>query len=169
MKIRFPFTDLMTHRLFKPAVLVALVVIAYLIDPVAVLAAPIAAGVLTEGQHAAEFILSEAPGKISRDTVTVTVPANTTLAAGFVLAQLSGTGKYVPYDNTGSDGSEAAAGILYSELANATGAPVDKTGVIVNAVAEVRKADLIWNSGMDASGKTAAYADLAAQFVKARD
>lgn len=123
----------------------------------------------TEGQHTAEFLVSESPGKISRDEVTVTVAASTTLKAGHVLAKLSATGKYVEYDNVGSDGSETAAGVLYGELVNDAGAPADKTGVVVNFGAEVRKADLQWASGMDASGKTAAYADLAANGVKARD
>jgi head decoration protein D len=125
---------------------------------------------LTEGQHTGEFILSESPGTISRDQVTVTVPTGRILAAGHVLALLSATGKYVPYDNSGSDGSEAARGILYSELDNAAGlSGTDITGVVVNFAAEVRKADLQWESGVDAAGKTAAYADLAAFGVKARD
>lgn len=125
--------------------------------------------VLTEGKYAGEFILSELPGRISRDNVTVTVAANTTLAPGTVLGQLSASGKYVPYDNAGSDGSEEAAGILYSELENATGAPVDMAGVVINWSAEVRKADLAWASGLTADDKTAAYADLKALGVKARD
>jgi hypothetical protein len=163
-------SSLHRHPLFTPLLAMAALAILALCGYVeALIAAPFVFGVLTEGQYAAEFIISEAPGKISRDTVTVTVAANTTLAAGMVLGQLSATGKYVPYDNAGSDGSEAAAGVLYSELVNDTGAPVDMEGVVVNSVAEVRKADLQWASGMDDAGKTAAYADLAAQFVKARD
>ncbi len=126
--------------------------------------------VLTEGQHTAEFLLSESAGKISRETVTVTVPTGTVLAPGTVLAQLSATGKYVEYDNAGSDGSEEAAGILYSELDNAAGeAPADKVGVVIEWGAEVRKAALQWKTGLVADDKTAAYADLRARGVKARD
>lgn len=124
----------------------------------------------TEGNNTGQFILSEAPGKGSRDTVTVTVAAATTLAPGTVLAKLSATGKYVPYDNAGSDGSEAAYGVLYAELDNSAGvAPADFTGVVINWGAEVRKADLDWASGLVDADKTAAYADLAARGVKARD
>ena len=121
---------------------------------------------LSESARPADFLVAEAPGTISRDTVTVTVPANTTFAAGRVLGQLTATGKYVAYDDGNSDGSEDAAAVLYGPLVNDTGAPVDQKGVIVNFAAEIRKADLVWEVGVD---KTKAYADLAARGVKARD
>jgi hypothetical protein len=120
---------------------------------------------LTEGKNTGEFILAEAPGTISRDTVTVTVPAATTLAPGTVLGQISSSGKYVPYDNAESDGRETAAGILYGELVNAGGAPADKEGVIVDFCAEVRSADLEWEDGVD---EDAGLAHLAALGIKAR-
>lgn len=124
---------------------------------------------LTEGQYTGEFILSEMPGTLSRDTVTVTVAAATKLSPGRVLAVLSATGKYVPYDNVGTDGSEEAYGILYGECDNSAGsAPADFTAVVVNWGAEIRIADLSWASGASAGDKTAAYADLAARGVKAR-
>lgn len=121
---------------------------------------------LTELIHTAAFILAESPGTISRDTVTVTVPANTTYVPGTVLGQLSGSGKYVPYDDSNSDGSETAAGILYGALVNDTNAPDDYVGVIINFGAEVRSADLTWGNGVDETGGTA---DLAALGVKVRD
>lgn len=125
---------------------------------------------LTEGKNTGEFILAEPEELISRETVTVTVAAATKLSPGRVLAQLSATGKYVDYDNAGSDGSEEAAGILYTELDNSAGvSPADFTAVIVARLAAVRKADLSWNSGVDGAGKTAAYADLAALQIMARD
>lgn len=120
---------------------------------------------LSEGKYTAEFLVSEAPGTTSRDTVTVTVPANTTLTPGTVLGQVAATGKYVPYDDANSDGSETAAGVLYAELANATGAPADADGVIVNWSAEVREDDLVFGEGVDETG---AKSDLAALGVKAR-
>jgi hypothetical protein len=124
---------------------------------------------LTEGKHTGEFILSEANGNRSRDNVTVTVPANATLEAGHVLAKLSATGKYVEYDNSGSDGSEAAAGVLYSQLVNDTGAPVDMDGVVVNQDAEVRSDDLVWKTGLTDNDKAAGEADLLALGIKARE
>lgn len=125
---------------------------------------------LTETQHPGEFIIDEPAPKISRQTVTVTVATATKLEPGHVLAKLSATGKYVEYDNAGSDGSEAAAGVLYGECDNSAGvAPVDFTAVVITRLAAVRKADLQWNSGVDAGGKTAAYADLAATLLIAVD
>ncbi len=124
---------------------------------------------LTEGTHAGEFLLSESPGTQSRENGTVTVPANTTLADGTVLAQLSADDTYVEYDDVGTDGSEAAAGILYGPLVNDTDAPVDMDGVVIDWGAEVRKAALAWKTGVSAGSKTNAYADLAARGVKARD
>lgn len=122
----------------------------------------------TEGQHTGEFVVSEQPGTLSRDQVIVTVPATTTLRAGEVLAQLSATGKYVPYDNAGSDGSEQAAGVLYGPLENSTGAPADAAGVVINWGAEVREADLRWTSGLTDNDKAAGLADLRALGIKAR-
>ena len=118
---------------------------------------------LTEGQHTGEFIVAEPSPKISREVVTVTVAAATKLQPGHVLARLSATGKYVEYDNAGSDGSETAAAVLYGEVDNTDGeAPADFSAVVVRRVAAVRKGDLQWASGMDAPGKAAAYTDLAA-------
>lgn len=125
---------------------------------------------LTEGKYTAEFLLSESPGTLSRDTVTVTVAAATKLSPGRVLATLSATGKNVPYDNVGTDGSEEASGVLYGECDNSAGsAPADFKAVVINWGAEIRKSDLSWASGASAGDKTAAYADLAALGIKARD
>jgi hypothetical protein len=121
--------------------------------------------VLTEGKYPFEFLVSEAPGTISRDTVTVTVPANTTIATAAVLGQVAATGKYIPYDEAVSDGSEDAAAILCVALVNATGAPVDMDGVVINFAAEVRRDDLVFEDGVD---EDKAIADLAARGIKAR-
>jgi len=118
----------------------------------------------TEGKHTAEFVVSESPGHISRDAVTVVVPADTTLQAGAVLGRL-GNGKYASFDDANSDGTEDAAAVLYGGLTNSGEAPADMDGVVINFGAEVRKADLVWETGVD---KDKAYADLAAVGVKAR-
>lgn len=122
----------------------------------------------TETLHDAEFMIAEAPGTISRDAVTVTVPANTTFLAGLVLAQLSASGKCVEYDNAGSDGSEEAAGILRNTIVNDTGSEADFDGVIVNFCAEVRAESLAWKDALGTPAKTAGLADLAALGIKAR-
>ena len=121
---------------------------------------------LTEGQHTGEFLLEEPAPKISRKNVTVTVAAATKLQPGHVLAKLSATGKYVPYDDAGSDGSESAAGILYGELDNSDGeAPADFDAVVIARLAAIRKGDLKWASGVDATAKTHAYTDLEALYI----
>lgn len=125
---------------------------------------------LSESQYPGEFLLSEGERTISRETVTVTVAAATRLQPGHVLGKLSATGKYVEYDNAGTDGSESAAAILYTEADNRSGgAPADFTCAIVARLAEVRKADLKWFSGVADGDKTAAYTDLAAANIIARD
>jgi hypothetical protein len=120
---------------------------------------------LSEGKHTGEFILAEAPGTISRDTVTVTVDASTTLEPGTVLGRLAASGKYVPYDDSASDGSEDAAGVLYGALTNSDVSAADLSGVILDFAAEVRGADLVWGEGVD---ETKGTADLAALGVKVR-
>jgi D-tyrosyl-tRNA(Tyr) deacylase len=100
-----------------------------------------------ESTHTGEFILSEGNGTISRDNVTVTVPADTTLAAGAVLAYSGGY--YVPVTKSLVD-ADAALGILYAPLTNADDEPANLVGVIVNKLAEVRGAALDWNAAVQA-------------------
>lgn len=109
---------------------------------------------LNEGIYTGEFLLSEGNGTISREEVTVTL-AGTALVSGTVMSKLSADGKYVPYDNVGTDGTEAAAGILYTSLAVGTG---DVRAVIIARNAEVIESKL---TGINADGKT----DLAAKGI----
>lgn len=120
---------------------------------------------LTEGQYQGEFVQAESNGKISRDTVTVTVAAETDLSPGQVLGKITSGGKYVPVDSTASDGSETAAAILFNPLENAALAPADFTdAVVINWGAEVRGGDLVWGASNVATGT----AQLAANGIKIR-
>jgi hypothetical protein len=121
----------------------------------------------TEGRHTGEFLISENLGHISRDEATVTVAATTTLAAGMVLGRLA-TGKYVPYDDAGSDGSEVAYGILYEAAVNEAGAPADIQKAVINQDAEVRATSLEWAAGVNDASKLAAYEDLRSRGIKVR-
>ena len=56
----------------------------------------------------------------SYDEVTVT-QTGAAMVSGTVLSKLTATGKYVAYDDAGTDGSETATGVLYTELVAATG------------------------------------------------
>ena len=120
---------------------------------------------LTEGYHTGEFLLSEGNGTISRDNVTVTVPASTTLAAGAVLAYSGGY--YVPVTKSLVD-ADAVLGILYGELTNADDESANLAGVIIDKMAEVRGADLDWNSAVQAVQEDAIDL-LTAQAVIVRD
>jgi hypothetical protein len=120
---------------------------------------------LTEGMHAGEFILSEGPGALSRENVTVVVPAATTLPAGAVLAQAV-DGTYAPITDAITTGDALA--VLYAPLTNSGAAPANMTGVVVDAIAEVRGADLNWNDQAQAVILTAMDL-LRVQAVKVRD
>lgn len=105
----------------------------------------------------ADFVLSEADGFRSRDTVTVT-QTGAEIVSGTVVAKLTATGKYVVYDDVGTDGSETAAGILYTHLPAATG---DVKAVVFNTDCEVKRAAL---TGLNTGGE----ADLRALGIKVR-
>lgn len=105
----------------------------------------------TEGFHTGEYLVSEADGTLSREEVTVT-QTGTALVSGTVMAKLTATGKYVAYDDVGTDGSETAAGVLYTHCAAATG---DRMAVV-----HVRECEVF---GGALTGKNAnAIADLKA-------
>jgi len=112
---------------------------------------------ITEGRRTGEFIVSEANGTRSRETIVIAAGTGA-LEPGTVLAKLTASGKHVVYDNDGTDGSETAAAILY--------AAVDATAADAKAVAIVRDAEvngrcLVWKDGLTAAAITAGTADLA--------
>lgn len=72
---------------------------------------------LTETFRTGHFLLSEASGTRSREEVIID-PTSPAMVPGTVMSKLTATGKYVPYDDVGTDGSEVAAGILYAAVAD---------------------------------------------------
>ena len=120
--------------------------------------------VQTEGPHAGEFIVSEANGSRSREKGILGVGNN--LKAGAVLGKLTSGGDYAEYDNGASDGSQTAVAILYDDV-DATAA--DAECVVIARDAEVNKSELQFESGQSAGDKAAAYVDLAAVGIIARD
>ena len=120
--------------------------------------------VLTEGNHRAEFLVSEANGTRSREIVTVI--SATALEPGTVLA-LQDDSYYVPLDEdaTSSDISVAAA-VLYDavDADSSDGLPA----VAIVRDAEVTGAELIWPTGISAGDKTTAIAQLAAAGIIVR-
>jgi hypothetical protein len=115
-----------------------------------------------ENIHPAEFLVTEQPGRLSRDTVTIVTGQNR--KSGDVLGKITASGKFKIYDNAAVDGSEVAAAILVSEV-DATAA--DKPGVVVNFGAEVMKAKLGWNAQAQPA-IDAGLVDLLARWIKAR-
>jgi hypothetical protein len=100
---------------------------------------------LTEGRHTAEFLLSEANGYQSRESVVLSSAA-AALAAGTLLGKITASGKYIAYSNGAADGSQTVAGILY---ANAPDSAVDQRVTIIARNAEVKGTSL---TGSDAPG-----------------
>lgn len=119
--------------------------------------------VFTETRHAAGFMLSEANGTRSRDTVTIVSGQN--LKAGAVLGKITASGKYTEFNTANADGSQTAVAILWDAV-NASGG--DKAAVIVARDAEVTAAELYWFSGATNGNITTGKTGLAAVGIIAR-
>jgi hypothetical protein len=129
----------------------------------------------TESQWQAEFIVSEANGKLSRDAVIVTVAAAGKLVSGQILGRITATGKWVILDTAAADGSQTGAGFLITELLDNTlgGAPVDFKATALTRLAEVNTAEVLWTKApagapLTAPEKTAAITQLLASFIVPR-
>lgn len=109
----------------------------------------------TEATRAGEFLVSEANGKRSRESITVT---GGPYPAGQVLGKITASGKYTEYDGAANDGTETAAAVLWDA---ADGSAADVTAVGVVRDAEVDAALL---TGSDADAIT----DFAAAGIIAR-
>lgn len=119
--------------------------------------------ILTEGKRKAEFLVSEANGYRARDRVVVTIPANTTIPAGRVMAMITATSRYVPHVQAGLDnGTRNPRALLFDNLVNDTGAPVDVTATVVSRDAEYRIATIVYDPARDAAGRATDRAALAA-------
>ncbi|MFG3710892.1 head decoration protein [Micromonospora sp. NPDC047730] len=78
--------------------------------------------------------------------------------SGTVLAKVTATGFYGPYDNTKTNGQEVAEGFLFNSTPMRTGGP--RVGAPLHWRGVIRTAKLPANSGLDAAART----DLAAKF-----
>ena len=114
--------------------------------------------VLVETRHPAEFILSEATGQRSRDTITIASGAGI-IAAGTVLGKVTATAKYVASAVGASDGSEVPAAInIYG--ADASSADANVSAIVRDA--EVNGKCLTYHADRDQPAeRTAANAALA--------
>lgn len=120
--------------------------------------------VKTDHLGAGAFIKSEANGDLSRETVTI-VSGSGKLLAGTVLGQITVGGKYKPYDNNNTDGSETAKAILVYDV-DATSA--DVVAVVIVRLAEVWANRLQWAASVLTGEKAPAYTELATALVIVR-
>ncbi|MFK7701751.1 head decoration protein [Pseudomonas caspiana] len=100
-----------------------------------------------EPMHAGEFLLSEAPGTISREAINVA--AGAALEPGQVLGLISLTGEFAPYDPLAEDGTENAVAILYGPLGESD---VTRRGRAVVRLAEISEVHL---TGLDLAAEKA--------------
>ena len=84
---------------------------------------------------------------------------------GFTITVAAGDGKYAPYDDDNTDGTEVATAIAYDEV-DATSA--DKQVAVIFRNAEVKLSALQWAATNDATDKTNGLADLVAKNIVAR-
>lgn len=118
--------------------------------------------VYTESRHAAEFLISEGNGFISREEVTLGAG---NLQAGTVLGQLTSGGNFVILAPAAADGSQNAVAILFSDCDASGGA---RKATVVRRHAEVRDSSLTWPGGITGPQKTTALASLASQGIIVR-
>lgn len=118
---------------------------------------------LTEGMHEGEFIGELAMG-IGYHVDELTLVSGQNLAAGRVVGKITASGKYTAYDNTASDGSEVAAGVMYAAV-NASSGDVTNARIVRRGPGILNANDLGWGSN-DATGIAAGKADLLALGIK---
>ncbi|UZZ64510.1 head decoration [Curvibacter phage PCA1] len=102
---------------------------------------------LQELRHVGEHIVSESNGTQSREEVVV-AQTGAAILSGTVMGKITASGKYKPYASGNSDGSQTAAGVLYSQLNAQTG---DAKAVLHVRNCEVSSANL---TGLDANART---------------
>ena len=121
--------------------------------------------IATETPRPLAFVLTELPGNLSRDEVTIVSGAGK-LAAGSVLGKITASSKYTFSPDTGADGSQTAIAILAY--------PVDATSADVQAVivandAEVKDPMLIFAASVnDGTKRNTKLTQLRAVGIKAR-
>jgi len=99
----------------------------------------------TEANRAGEFLLSEANGSRSRESVVLT---GGNYQAGQILGVVTASDKYTEYDAGASDGTETAVAILYAPVDASTS---DQSALVIHRDAEVSTELLV---GLDSDAQT---------------
>ncbi|SFC84570.1 Bacteriophage lambda head decoration protein D [Pseudomonas citronellolis] len=118
--------------------------------------------VLYETRRAGDFVLSEANGNLSRESIVIDSGVH---LPGTVLGKVTATGKFVALAPAATDGSQTAAAVLRAR-ADATDGDVNAVGYV--RLAEVRADLLVWPAGIADEDKTEALQALAGAFLVAR-
>lgn len=119
--------------------------------------------------HNEGFIISEAPGTLSREQVVIAADV-AAIEAGTVMSKRD-DGLYEPLDPSSTEGSTEAVGILCSRVDPSDGAGgvgVNVNGVIIERLAEVRASDLLWSPTITTAQQDTAEAELLALNIKIR-
>ncbi|MFJ3259851.1 head decoration protein [Pseudomonas sp. NPDC086581] len=106
--------------------------------------------------HPGEYLISEGPGSISRETVTLA--AGPTLYSGQLLGQITSSKQYAPYNPAATDGTKKAVAILHN---TAPASAKARPALVIIRLAEASRARL---TGLDAAAETA----LASQYIIVR-
>ena len=105
---------------------------------------------LTEKNHAGEFLLSEANGDRSREAILI--KAGNTLEPGTLLGEITAEpGVYAPYAEANNDGTQTAKAVLFAAIdTSSEGTNADTKALVIARDATV---DLNALFGHDAPGE----------------
>ena len=118
---------------------------------------------ITQSPRDGDVLLSEAPGTLSREAVTIASGQN--LEAGAVLGKVTASGEYVAVAPGATDGSETAAAVLLYTT-DASGGAAKAT--VLMRLGEVDASLLVWPTGITQAQIDAALGQLAGQYIIAR-
>ncbi len=104
---------------------------------------------VTEGKYPSDWLAMEQKNLYSRDEITVLAGSGSTraLTNGMVLGKITSSGKFVQVDDTASDGSETAAGVLFADITAPDGADIQATAIVRDGI--LKRTGLTWPSGFN--------------------
>lgn len=117
----------------------------------------------TQGNQNLEFLLSEANGERSRETVTITGSA--AFGSGTVLGKITASGKFTAHDESATNGTQNAIAVLGYDV-DATDADVN--GVVLLRDCEVSNELLVMPDGIATGDRNDAITSLATSGIIAR-
>jgi hypothetical protein len=120
--------------------------------------------VLSEPNRLGDWLKFEGDNLYSRDEVTVASGQN--LTTGTVVGIITASGKVTQLNPAGADGSEAAAGVLVTDVDAAGG---DQPGVILRRHAVCANKGLVWPDGITGPQKTTAISQLKDRGILVRE